>query len=220
MSARDDILKRIRDARRPELKSEVPAVPEIYPRLSPDSETLKTRYEKELTALSGTCFLLKSMDEAREKLGELIAENDWNTFSSDAGGEPFLREVFPGGRWDSIYFGEPGGETDKNRLASIPVSFVFPQLLVADTGTAVVCNRSAHARLNCYLTPACVMFARASQLREHLPAAWSEIAKNVRNSELRGEYVFVTGPSRTADIERVTILGVHGPKKVITLIVD
>jgi L-lactate dehydrogenase complex protein LldG len=37
--------------------------------------------------------------------------------------------------------------------------------------------------------------------------------------ELSGEFVIVTGPSRTSDIEKTLILGVHGPKRLIALLV-
>ena len=36
----------------------------------------------------------------------------------------------------------------------------------------------------------------------------------------RGEFVIVTGPSRTADIEKILILGVHGPKRLVVILVD
>ena len=36
---------------------------------------------------------------------------------------------------------------------------------------------------------------------------------------VRGELVILTGPSRTADIEKILILGVHGPKRLVVLLV-
>jgi L-lactate dehydrogenase complex protein LldG len=59
-----------------------------------------------------------------------------------------------------------------------------------------------------------------SRLAEHLPAAWPEIARRAAEPDRRGEFVFVTGPSRTADIEKILILGVHGPKRLIVVLIE
>ena len=71
----------------------------------------------------------------------------------------------------------------------------------------------------CYLPPACVVVARTDQLVEHMPAAWEDIARRTADPARRGEFVLVTGPSRTADIEKILILGVHGPKRLVVLLV-
>jgi L-lactate dehydrogenase complex protein LldG len=63
------------------------------------------------------------------------------------------------------------------------------------------------------------VIARTGQLAEHLPAAWAEIARQTADPQRRGEFVLVTGPSRTADIEKILILGVHGPKRLIVILV-
>ena len=70
------------------------------------------------------------------------------------------------------------------------------------------------------MPPACVVVARVDQLAEHLPAAWAAIAARAADPALRGEFVIVTGPSRTSDIEKILILGVHGPKRLVVLLVD
>ena len=58
------------------------------------------------------------------------------------------------------------------------------------------------------------------RLVEHMPAVWEDVAGRCAEEELRGEFVFITGPSRTADIEKILILGVHGPKRLIVLLVE
>ncbi|MBQ8285141.1 MAG: LUD domain-containing protein, partial [Thermoguttaceae bacterium] len=66
----------------------------------------------------------------------------------------------------------------------------------------------------------CLVVARRSQLREHLPAAFPEIEAKMRNPEQRGEIALITGPSRTADIEKILVLGVHGPRRLIVFIIE
>lgn len=219
MNARDKILQRIRSSlSQPGRNSVVvPEIPEIYPKTELKSEVLQLRFAESLTGLSGECFLCPSVEAAAERFSALAQEQGWNTFSSTE--HPLLWDVAQFPR-ETFYLGEADGETDKNRLSQIPVSLLFPQFLLADTGSAVMLNRTAHERLSTYLTPACVLVAKTSQLREHLPAVWSEIARQTRDGSVRGEYVLVTGPSRTADIEKITVLGVHGPKKVVALLIE
>jgi len=64
-----------------------------------------------------------------------------------------------------------------------------------------------------------IVVARLNQLAGHLPAAWRPISKTCAAKDSRGEIVLITGPSRTADIEKILILGVHGPKRLVVMLV-
>ena len=105
-------------------------------------------------------------------------------------------------------------------MAQLSAGVLEPEYLLADTGSSVVICPTAPARLLCYLPPACVIIATRQKLVEHLPAAWAGLAPRVADPAARGEIVFITGPSRTADIEKILILGVHGPKRLVVLLVD
>ena len=106
------------------------------------------------------------------------------------------------------------------QMAELSASVIEPEVLLADTGSCLIACPTAQDRLLCYLPPACVVIARVAQLAEHLPAAWPAIARRAADPALRGEFVIVTGPSRTADIEKILILGVHGPKRLVLLLVE
>lgn len=90
--------------------------------------------------------------------------------------------------------------------------------LIADTGSAVVIEREAHRRLAPYLPRTCFIVADASALHARLSRdALAALFAAARNGD-RGEGVIITGPSRTADIEKVLVLGAHGPKSVVVFI--
>ena len=89
-----------------------------------------------------------------------------------------------------------------DELESISASLIPAELLLADTGSAVVRSASAFDRLMNYLSPVCLS------------------ARIAGDGERTGEFLLMTGPSRTADIEKILILGVHGPKKVVVYIVE
>ena len=105
---------------------------------------------------------------------------------------------------------------DARRIAQLPAGLIAADVLLADTGSCMIACGTTHERLMCYLPPACVVVGRVAQLAEHLPAAWADDCRPLSPRQaLRGEFVMVTGPSRTADIEKILILGVHGPKRLV-----
>jgi len=156
------------------------------------------------------------MQDARRRLAELISQAGWTSIG--AMDLPMVREAAgdlpPSSvNWQMADWPAP-------RIGQLSASIIEPELLLADTGSCVIACPTAQDRLLCYLPPACVVVAQMSQLVEHLPAAWASIAPRVADVAMQGEFVIVTGPSRTADIEKILILGVHGPKRLVVLLVD
>ena len=90
--------------------------------------------------------------------------------------------------------------------------------LVAQTGTVVVTSRSAGGRALSCLPPHHVVIAKRAQLVPDLPAAF-ELIKSKYGDNYPSMISFITGPSRTGDIERILVLGAHGPKKLTILCV-
>jgi L-lactate dehydrogenase complex protein LldG len=85
--------------------------------------------------------------------------------------------------------------------------------LVAQTGTVLVTSRSAGGRALSVLPPHHVVLARSDQLLPGLPEAFA-LLKSKYAPNYPSLISFITGPSRTGDIERILVLGAHGPKKL------
>jgi len=215
MSSRDAILGRIRKeiAGKP---VDLPPVAEVWPRLKPSADQMATRFAQELEAVHGDTIRCTSMDDARRKLADLMERGGYDRLG--AVDRPACREFVAELPSDRVAWAQP--DWTPTSMADLPLGVVAAEYLLADTGSAMIACHKPEERLMCYLPPACVVVGRTSQLFEHLPAAWESIAPAVAKPDLRGEYVFVTGPSRTADIEKILILGVHGPKRLIVFIVD
>ena len=90
--------------------------------------------------------------------------------------------------------------------------------LVAQTGSVVVTSRSAGGRALSVLPPHHIVIARRNQLVPDLPAAMDALATHY-GSDWPSMTGFITGPSRTGDIERILVLGAHGPKRLTILMV-
>ena len=89
---------------------------------------------------------------------------------------------------------------------------------IADTGTCVVVTDDEETRLKTMLPETTVFILKAEDVVPHL----ADIAPFLRSRQADGRVSytsFITGPSRTADIERVSAIGVHGPLAVQILLV-
>ena len=97
------------------------------------------------------------------------------------------------------------------RLAGADVSVTPCLALIAETGTAIVSARLSGGRRAGLVDPVHVIEATESQLVPDLAAALRVVGPELAVSSA---VTFVTGPSRTADIEQNLIRGVHGPGEV------
>jgi len=210
MTSRDTILQRIRSEISKGPAVAPPPVPEVWPRELPSPAVMAERFGKELAEVHGEVIRCATMQDARRQLGELVRQAGWTSLGAmdrpmvcDAVADlPPAVASFAAADWQP------------RQMAELSASVIETDVLLADTGSCMIACGTPQDRLLCYLPPACVVIGRVDQLAEHLPAAWPTIAPRVADPAQRGEFVIVTGPSRTADIEKILILGVHGPKRV------
>jgi L-lactate dehydrogenase complex protein LldG len=101
----------------------------------------------------------------------------------------------------------------KIELEQCDASITECDALVAQTGTVLVTSNTAGGRALSCLPPHHVVIARRSQLVADLPAAFALI-QHKYGANYPSMISFITGPSRTGDIERILVLGAHGPKQL------
>jgi L-lactate dehydrogenase complex protein LldG len=105
----------------------------------------------------------------------------------------------------------------RRQLASAAVGLTGADAAVAQTGSLVVASGPGRGRLASLLPPVHVALVRRTALVGSLPeliVAQPELVTRGAN------FVAITGPSRTADIEHVLARGVHGPRDIHTVFVD
>jgi L-lactate dehydrogenase complex protein LldG len=101
---------------------------------------------------------------------------------------------------------------DERSLATI----THCEALVASTGTIVVSSETG-GRGGSVVAPVHVVVASSSQLVPDLEAAFEHLVRT--DSPQRNSFVgFITGCSRTADIEKILVIGAHGPRRVIVVL--
>lgn len=89
---------------------------------------------------------------------------------------------------------------------------------IAETGTLVLNSDSEETRLSTMLCETHVAILEESKIRETALSMADELNEMVKHPS--SYTAFITGASRTADIERVLALGVHGPLELIILLVE
>ncbi len=107
---------------------------------------------------------------------------------------------------------------DPHELERCDAGFTMCDALVAQTGSVVMSNPSAGGRVLSVLPPHHVVLARREQLLPDLPSAF-EVLQAKYGDNYPSLMGFITGPSRTGDIERILVLGAHGPKKLTVIVV-
>lgn len=86
--------------------------------------------------------------------------------------------------------------------------------LIAQTGSIVVSTRSANGRAASVLPEIHVVRARRDQIVPDLPAALALLRQRYHD-HWPSSISVITGPSRTADIEKILVMGAHGPKRLL-----
>ena len=178
---------------------------EIYPRPSDD---LSVIFATEFTRLLGKFAYSPSREELAQQAGALIREKGWSKiYCKEA---PLVRMFDLMGLSDVHY-------TDD--LSDCDVSFTGCEALVARTGTIVLSAALPHGRTASVYAPVHVCIALTSQLTYDISDALGMVRKRY-HGEIPSVISFATGPSRTADIEKTLVVGVHGPREVYCLLVE
>ncbi|MCL4426663.1 MAG: lactate utilization protein [Firmicutes bacterium] len=114
----------------------------------------------------------------------------------------------------TVFFRE---EEVLEQAAQADAGIIGPALAVAETGSLLQIAEDVSRRLAGMLPPIVVALVSTRQLVANLEEAFSYLEQL---PQIPGYLSFISGPSRTADIERTLTLGVHGPRELIIAFLD
>lgn len=198
--AKENILKRIRQA----LSNPVPlpfaqseGTSSVFP---PASDDLGILFAQEFTALQGKFAFCIGEDDMRKQVQQLITEKEWTRIYCDT--EP----------WKDSF-------SNTISLATCDASITGCEFLVARTGTLVLSAAQQSGRTVSVYAPVHICIAYTSQLVYDIKDALQSV-RDKYNGTIPSLVTFATGPSRTADIEKTLVTGVHGPKEVYCFLVE
>jgi L-lactate dehydrogenase complex protein LldG len=178
-------------------------LPEQIDLFARNSEALRTEFHR-----------IPTMESAREILAKLAAENGWKKIATHSHHDT---DLLLEGLSLPLVRTENGYAVDD--LESCDAGVTGCEVLVAQTGGIMVSVQSAGGRALSVLPPHHIVIARTSQMVPDLTAAFDHVKK--KYGTLFPSFMgFITGPSRTGDIERILVLGAHGPKRLTILLID
>jgi len=225
MNERDKILSRVREAL--ETAAPFPGAQGSTPPPAPANTNSTARqwlpgvgesFEEQVALFARNVFALKAdyqrlanREELNSALARISGAENWRRIASHHGEltEPVCSALnLPVCLTDETY--------DVHELETCDAGISECDALIAQTGSVLVTNRSAGGRALSVLPPHHVVLARREQLVADLPAAF-ELLKRKYAANYPSMISFITGPSRTGDIERLLVLGAHGPRKLTIL---
>jgi L-lactate dehydrogenase complex protein LldG len=112
--------------------------------------------------------------------------------------------------------------TFREAVFEAEVGITGVHFVLAETGSLVLTSRSEGAQLASLAPPVHVALYRENQVLGSLDDVLERLSESggPPAADAGRSVVFVTGPSRTADIEQVLIRGVHGPREVHAILID
>jgi L-lactate dehydrogenase complex protein LldG len=159
-------------------------------------------------ALMADFILCENDDDLKIKLAALKDECGWTKIASHSG--EFTLGVLPALGLPCLFTDE---EYDVCELEKCDAGISECEALIAQTGSVLVTNRSSGGRALSVLPPHHVVLAQREQLLPDLSAAFGLLQEKY-GEDYPTMMSFITGPSRTGDIERILVLGAHGPKRL------
>ena len=168
------------------------------------------RFQQECAANITECIVTPDMQSSARAVTDVLAAlPPGEIFVQDS---LALRRLAP--EWQatrSIQWSSEGGPKE-----SAQATITMAEALVALTGSVLV-SASCGGRGASVVAPVHIVVASADQLVPDLDAAFALMRE--RNTAFQNSYVcLITGSSRTADIEKILVMGAHGPIRLIVVL--
>ena len=169
------------------------------------TDQLLARFVSELTALGVEHHVEHTADAVRARVGEIVA--DQPVFRWDV-------DRLPYGVGDLLADAADGGSA-RDVQASAAIGVTGCDAAIAETGSLAMITGRGKPRAASLLPPTHLAIVRTDQLLATMGEFFEERAAELADA---ANFTFITGASRTADIELTLTVGVHGPGRVVVII--
>ena len=207
-TSREKILKKVRDALIEKTEPPYPIIDQDSSVYAESTEPLDVTFAEALVRIAGKFVYCESEDEFIGILKSFILEKDWGVlYCQDSrlhhllktGGVPF--------------------EAHTEAMLEARIGITRCEYLIARLGTVMVSTRLSPGRIITVYPEIHLVLAYTSQLVPDLKHALANIRKKYKDN-YPSMVSLISGPSRTADIEKTLVMGAHGPKELYVFLID
>jgi len=173
----------------------------------PSSVEISGQFKASLEAVDGHCVIVQGDEGIARALTQIIQPQ--RIAISD---NPEIERLL---NLTDLEIEELGIAPDAHDIFRFDVGISTVQAAIAETGTLVLDSTRERHRFLSLVPPVHIAIVKASQIYRTLGEVLTLIRKD---KELSPAVTFITGPSRTADIELTLAIGVHGPQELYVII--
>ncbi len=193
----------------------------LYREMIEKESFLVDLFINEVSKVSGNAFIAKSEDEIKNYIIRLVEKHDakslaiWESaFLKQINLREFLENK-------GLGFASPNS---KEEMAKADIGITEADFGIAETGTIVLISNENKPRSASLIPPVHIAIIEFGVIVESLKDLFCLLANAASDlgslKTLSSCITFITGPSRTGDIELTITLGVHGPKELHIIIYD
>ncbi len=205
--AKENILKKIRQALSESTPLPFPQAEgngQVFPA---SLQPMEFEFAEHFNSLLGKFVYCVSQEEAAAQLNTLATQRNWNKIVCH---EPGLKSMFQKNAFNKF---------SDSPLVDCDAAVTSCEALIARTGSILMSTAQESGRTVSVYAPIHICVASTNQLVYDVKDGL-QLLKDKYGNKLPSFITLATGPSRTADIEKTLVVGVHGPKEVYCFLVD
>jgi L-lactate dehydrogenase complex protein LldG len=207
-TSREKVLKNIRNALMSKKENpfqDIEFETSVYTKME---DALDLTFATEFIKTAGKFVYCESRKDFLHKLKMLMNENFWGTvFCKDQEIQSMLAK------------GEISYQFEEKYFSDLKVGITACEYLVARLGSIVISSKNDSGRKMHFFPEIHIVMAYTSQLVPDIKDAILGLQKS-HGESYPSMVTFITGPSRTADIEKTLVMGAHGPKELYVFLLE
>ena len=207
-TSREKVLKKVRNALVSKTEPVIPSVDTESSVYKDFEDTLDIVFAQEFTKIGGKFIYCENEDDCLQNLKSLVKELKLkNLFCADQKLIDILQKV------------KIPVQTQDEDFLKMDAAVTYCEYLISRLGSIMVSSKQTSGRRLNVFPENHIVIAYTSQIVADIRNALKNIHDQY-DGKLPSLISIISGPSRTADIEKTLVMGAHGPKNLYLLLID